>query len=113
MKKKSKLVNCSFSLICKSITFSELLEKEETKTIKRRPLGGIAGGDKFIVKGILFKVAHDVYLGSNRGYLYGGADPNLELAAKAASHDLKGASQYFRCFYESNFDPSVMGWIEF
>jgi hypothetical protein len=55
------------------------------KTIKPVNVGGIAGGQKYVVSGILFKFAID-----NHG-LYGG-DEN---AMKAAGHDLKGLQNYF------------------
>ena len=55
------------------------------KTIPPVSLGGVAGGEKYVVNGILFKFALD---SSN---IYGG-DHN---AMKAASHELKGLMSYF------------------
>lgn len=49
------------------------------KTIKPVSIGGAAGGEKYLVNGILFKFALDF------NKIYGG-DEN---AAKAAGHDLK------------------------
>jgi hypothetical protein len=49
-------------------------------------LGGICGGDKFLVHNILFKFAID-----SSGLF----DWNDSSAAKVAGHELKGASAYF------------------
>jgi len=57
----------------------------EEKTIKPVDFGGVAGGEKFIVHGILFKFAN------NRSGLY----PDEGAAAKVAAHDLKGLRAYF------------------
>lgn len=67
------------------VIISELHVPVEHKTIKPSKMGGIAGGDKYICGGILFKFALDV-----RG-LYGGD----EYAMKAASHELKGLQCLF------------------
>ena len=48
------------------------------------------------VRGILFKLAKDVQLSSGQ-WLYGGLNGhNYELSAKAAGHDLRGATQAYR-----------------
>jgi len=57
------------------------------KTIKPINIGGVAGGEKYIHRGILFKFAMD-WEG-----LYGGD----EYSAKVASHELKGLARYFSC----------------
>ena len=51
-------------------------------------MGGIAGGEKFIVHNIVFKFAVDC-----KG-LYGWND---EAAATVAGHELKGLQAYFNC----------------
>jgi hypothetical protein len=66
------------------------------KTIKPVALGGMAGGDKYVVSGILFKLARDTDIGRGR-YLYGGPSPNVEYAAKAAGHDLKVCEAILPC----------------
>ena len=53
-----------------------------------RPVGGAAGGSKYIVHNILFKFALDT------DGLYGGDDA---LAAKVAGHELQGLQAYFNC----------------
>lgn len=55
------------------------------KSIKPVSIGGIAGGEKYIVQGILFKFAIDI-----QG-IYGGE----ENAQKAAGHELKGLGHYW------------------
>lgn len=72
----------------------------KVKFITPKGLGGIAGGDKFIVKGtkqrkgsniyadILFKFVTDTQLG--KAWLYGGNHRNDAIAYKAASNELKG-----------------------
>ena len=57
------------------------------KTIKPVNVGGIAGGTKFIVAGILFKLATDEY------GLYDG----FEGAIKVAGHDLKYGYHIISC----------------
>lgn len=57
------------------------------KTIRPVSIGGVAGGDKYIVGNILFKFAVDSF------GLYNG-DEN---AAKAAGHELKGLMSFYDC----------------
>ncbi len=47
-------------------------------------MGGVAGGDKYVVRGIIFKFANDRY------NIYG----SEENAQKAAGHDLNGLMCY-------------------
>ena len=49
-------------------------------------VGGLAGGTKYIVQGILFKFAKDTPVGD--GWMYGGDSPSDEKAIKAASHEV-------------------------
>ncbi|CAN0411242.1 unnamed protein product, partial [Discosporangium mesarthrocarpum] len=62
---------------------SELYLHAKDKSIM--DIGGLAGGTKYIWRGILFKLAN----GNSRPYL-----GNEEAAAKGAGHDLRGATQY-------------------
>ncbi|CAM9742313.1 unnamed protein product, partial [Ectocarpus sp. 4 AP-2014] len=66
---------------------SEYFLHEYMKSVKPKRLGGLAGGKKYLWRGILFKLAD----GSQGPY--GGSD---EAAAKAAGHELRGASEYLR-----------------
>ena len=77
------------------IVISEVYLDVEHKTIKPKNLGGVAGGQKYIVQNILFKFAVDS-LG-----LFGS---NL-LAAKVAGHELKGATAYFSLNMPDVFTP--------
>eukprot|EP01100_Stratorugosa_tubuloviscum_P002729 TRINITY_DN1648_c0_g1_i1.p1 TRINITY_DN1648_c0_g1~~TRINITY_DN1648_c0_g1_i1.p1 ORF type:complete len:984 (-),score=453.01 TRINITY_DN1648_c0_g1_i1:328-3279(-) len=63
------------------VIIRELYTPAENKTIKPLAIGGIAGGEKYLVQNILFKFAVDV---SNV------FDGNNEAAAKMAGHDLRG-----------------------
>jgi hypothetical protein len=67
------------------VIISELSVPIQNKTIRPTSIGGAAGGEKYIVNGILFKFALDF------NGIYGG-DEN---AAKAAGHDLKGSVHFF------------------
>ncbi|CAM9754308.1 unnamed protein product, partial [Scytosiphon promiscuus] len=66
---------------------SEYFLHEYMKSVKPKQLGGVAGGKKYLWRGILFKLAD----GSQGPY--GGSD---EAAAKAAGHELRGASEYLK-----------------
>eukprot|EP00007_Cunea_sp_BSH-02190019_P003726 CAMPEP_0174236740 /NCGR_PEP_ID=MMETSP0417-20130205/5774_1 /TAXON_ID=242541 /ORGANISM="Mayorella sp, Strain BSH-02190019" /LENGTH=1527 /DNA_ID=CAMNT_0015315423 /DNA_START=44 /DNA_END=4627 /DNA_ORIENTATION=- len=68
------------------IIISEVCVKASKKTIKPVSLGGQAGGDKYIVQGILFKFAVDSH------GLFGG---NHHAAWKVAGHELKGNIAYY------------------
>ena len=64
----------------------EIFVEPSRKTIKPIDIGGEAGGEKYIHQNIFFKFAIDVH------QFYGGH----ELAAKAASHELKGLRAYIQ-----------------
>eukprot|EP01091_Cochliopodium_minus_P013456 TRINITY_DN4343_c0_g1_i3.p1 TRINITY_DN4343_c0_g1~~TRINITY_DN4343_c0_g1_i3.p1 ORF type:complete len:256 (-),score=68.36 TRINITY_DN4343_c0_g1_i3:637-1404(-) len=76
------------------IIISEKLLPVEKKIIKPISLGGIAGGDKFVVHGMLFKFAQDVEVGKGV-YLYGYKEKNDYLAQKSVGHELKNISALF------------------
>lgn len=54
-----------------ALIIEEQFVKEEDKTLRLKNLGGTAGGDKFITRGILFKLARDFDMGGGH-WLYGG-----------------------------------------
>ncbi len=55
---------------------------------------GLAGGSKFVARGILFKLCEDAKIGNI--HLYSGCStPSYELSQKAANHELRTALQYF------------------
>ena len=70
-----------------TLIISERNLPNDKKIIQPVSIGGIAGGDKFIVQGILFKFSCDPKL-RNGKYLYGGNNESQELAMKAAKHEL-------------------------
>ena len=70
------------------LIISEYFLPEDKKTLRVKTLGGIAGGDKFVCHGILFKLAK----GSKGPYRN-----DDENAAKAMGNDLRGANQLFGC----------------
>jgi hypothetical protein len=63
------------------ILISERYLPEECRTFKACNIGGIAGGEKFLVQNILFKICTDHY------GVFGGDE---YYAHKLASHELKG-----------------------
>lgn len=95
-------LSVDFVDVCKvygKVIISELFLPDELRSIKVKNIGGVAGGQKYIVNGILFKLAQDSEVAPGR-FIYGGSrGANEELAAKAAGHDLKGAVQYLNFFF--------------
>lgn len=78
---------------------SEIHLDVSQKTVKPAALGGVAGGEKFISNGILFKLATDPIISAGddkTAYLYGGKDERTDLAAKAASSELKASNALTR-----------------
>ena len=52
---------------------SELCVEDTKKTIRPTSIGGLAGGQKFIVGGIIFKIAGDVLIQNDPPFwMYGG-----------------------------------------
>eukprot|EP01125_Pyxidicula_operculata_P001241 TRINITY_DN1115_c1_g3_i3.p1 TRINITY_DN1115_c1_g3~~TRINITY_DN1115_c1_g3_i3.p1 ORF type:complete len:317 (-),score=65.04 TRINITY_DN1115_c1_g3_i3:91-1041(-) len=87
----------------KIIISEAFLEDNSKKTIKPIDVGGIAGGQKYICQGILFKFATDVKHKDN--WIYGGTSQNDEKAMKAANNELKGLMSYFSCNLEGLHFP--------
>lgn len=94
-----------FIAICQSygkVIISEFFLPEKYKTLQTKSLGGVHGGSKFVVSGILFKLAQDTKLHklyksrSKSVYLFGKQQSNYEWASKAGGHELKGASTCFQ-----------------
>lgn len=67
----------------------------EHKTVQSARMGGVAGGDKYVAGGILFKFATDVQLPSGE-WLYGGKTRNDEAAHKAAGHERKSLNEVLK-----------------
>ncbi|KAN0015625.1 hypothetical protein ACTFIU_008366 [Dictyostelium citrinum] len=86
------------------IIISENFLSNELKTIKPVSVGGIAGGEKYIVQGILFKFA----LESETFGLYG----NDENAMKTAAHELNGCTSFLNCGVKGLHVP-LMAFIDY
>ena len=69
------------------IIISEHQLPSSQKTFRPASMGGIAGGEKYVVQGILFKFSVD------HGQLYGGD----EAAMKSASHEIRSLMQIQSC----------------
>lgn len=88
--KFSSLARLAREFVYVAETFSRVIISEmglpvADKSIKPIDIGGIAGGTKYIVQGVLFKFAlddHGIYDGD-------------ENAQKAAGHDLKGLMSFY------------------
>jgi hypothetical protein len=63
------------------VILEELYEPELSKLVLKSSLGGVAGGQKYIVHGLLLKVAQDQEIGENK-FLYGDQVANHEFAMK-------------------------------
>ena len=73
------------------IIITEMALAHDQKTVRPVDIGGVAGGSKYIVDGILFKVACDVQIQANPPlFMYGGKVRRDDLAIKAAGNELKG-----------------------
>lgn len=79
------------------IIVDELHSPDYDKLVKPTNLGGVAGGEKYISHGILFKFARDF-----QG-LYGGD----EYAMKATQHEIKGLSAYIKYSLNSRFPNTL------
>lgn len=93
------------------IIISELFVPVANKTIKPANLTGVAGGTKYVVRGILFKLCQDPQIRPGY-YLYGGATPNFEYALKSANLELRGAMLMFP-FYTLGIRVPLQACIEF
>lgn len=72
------------------LIISEMYLLPSEKTVHPLKLGGIAGGQKFVCQGILFKFAMDVALEAPNGsqiWMYGGSESCNEYAMKSAKHE--------------------------
>ncbi|ELR12268.1 uncharacterized protein ACA1_372570 [Acanthamoeba castellanii str. Neff] len=73
------------------IIINELNVPDHRKTIKPAGVGGVAGGRKYIVQGILFKFCLDPLVSKKpMTWLYGGDRPDDDAAIKAAGLELQG-----------------------
>mmetsp|Transcript_22531 Transcript_22531/g.32926 ORF Transcript_22531/g.32926 Transcript_22531/m.32926 type:complete len:1011 (+) Transcript_22531:60-3092(+) len=89
--KYAELYTLNHDFVHTATTYAQTIISEyflhiKDKSIVAKNMGGIAGGEKYLWRGILFKMA-DGATGP-----YNGSD---EAAAKAAGHDLKGSIHYY------------------
>lgn len=99
------------------IIVSELFLPQKDRTIKtdtRLNAKGFAGGQKYLIRSILFKLASDTKMSDTPlTYLYGGLQgKNTELAQKAAGHELRGATNYFR-FYNKGLSVPMQAVVDY
>ena len=74
----SKFVSTSFNI--GKVIIEEYVSRKKKRTVKKIKIGGLAGGEKFVQMGIMFKFSRDWK------HVYGGND---HLAAKAANNELR------------------------
>jgi len=87
------------------VIISERFLPDHNKTIKLWNAGGVAGGDKYKINGIVFKLVSDPKVPKHdpKRFLYGGIEAKYEYAAKSAGHEIRSAMQYFRIAYDNMF----------
>jgi hypothetical protein len=66
------------------IILSERFMPVYRKSIKPVNIGGVAGGTKYIVQGVLYKFAEDVDMGKH-GWMYGATERNDAAASKVGA----------------------------
>ena len=83
------------------VIISELDLPYGSKTVRPLVIGGVLGGSKYIVRGVLFKVP------TGEGF-ESYPDP-IAIANKIQGHELKGANAYFRAY----FNRGTLGVVSF
>lgn len=95
------------------IIISEICLPQELKTIKSIDVGGIAGGQKFLCHGILFKFALDTQIRNHPPqWMYGGSKPDDSKAMKAASNELLGLGAHLTT-HTSGLNYPLMALIDY
>jgi hypothetical protein len=88
------------------IIISEMFLPPSRRSIHPINIGGTAGGDKYLVRDILFKLTVDPYivppLPSHPFHVYGGPRAVYEFAAKASGHALRAAASYLQAGWQSH-----------
>lgn len=115
-----KLLRLANDFVYTCLTYTKVIVNElnmpnDRKTIKpATDIGGLAGGEKYVIQGILFKFCLDPQV-STKGkgvWLYGGNRPSEEKAAKAAALELQGLSLLSSLFLPGIHIP-LMALIDF
>jgi hypothetical protein len=73
------------------VIISEMHLPMEAKTVRPISMGGVLGGHKYLVRGVLFKIPN--------GELFKDYPDPLHVANKIQGHELKGLSAYFGWFF--------------
>lgn len=73
------------------VIISEMHMPVEQKTVRPLKMGGVLGGHKFMVRGVLFKFAD--------GETFSNYPDPLHIANKVQGHELKGLKAYFSWFF--------------
>ena len=103
IKANTQLMHLSDDFVYAARTFGRIIISEvflphNKKTISPTTIGGIVGGEKYVVHGILFKFAFD------NDRIFGGSDA---AAAKVSDQELKGMMSFFALELPSLFFPMV------
>lgn len=97
-------VVCDFMEIVKTygkLIISEMHFPPEQKTVRPVKIGGVLGGAKYIVRGVLFKIPD--------GAMFSSYDDPMRIANKVQGHELKGLKSYFGWF----FNRGMIGLVSF
>eukprot|EP00475_Leptophrys_vorax_P003861 TRINITY_DN12252_c0_g1_i11.p1 TRINITY_DN12252_c0_g1~~TRINITY_DN12252_c0_g1_i11.p1 ORF type:complete len:447 (-),score=83.80 TRINITY_DN12252_c0_g1_i11:961-2301(-) len=87
---------------------TEFTLKGQQKLIRRSDVGGVAGGQKYMSKGYLLKVARDVLIKPGH-FLYSGRSNSCsEMAMKAAAQELTAANRYFEYFERLSLKHQIL-----
>jgi len=88
------------------VIISELCFPEDQKTIQTSTnLGGTAGGAKYVVQGIMFKIALDTMISETSGlWMYGGSHCEDGYAMKAAAKELLGLSWCYNAVSDAEIE---------
>lgn len=84
------------------VIVNELNLPLEQKTLQPVHLGGVLGGSKYLVRGVLFKIPD--------GSLFKDYPDPIAVAQKISGHEMKGLKAYFSGVFEGNnqeSDPHV------
>ena len=101
------MVRCSREFVDTATNIGERIINDAQSSdpcFRPKNLGGIAGGEKFIEKNILFKYANP---------LGGPYCESFELAAKAAGHDMKGACAFLQYGVEEGLTVALQALIDY
>ncbi|MDP2439671.1 MAG: hypothetical protein Q8P67_28310 [archaeon] len=105
LERHTKLTTITNDFTYAALSFAKIIIAElplpyPEKTIKPLDYGGVAGGLKYSVDGILFKIAKDTLISAEPPlWMYGGPDgPDDEAAIKAAHGELNGAESFIMSY---------------